>query len=201
MRAKRSLQKTIRKELIKKSTINSEARMRHKLERWKLSGFPGRTSSRFLRALELVKARLPPKVGAAVLRTAWNGWCTARRFQKQGKCLFGCPSLMQEDSLEHYACCAVGLRFLRERLQYKDRIDRGHLIVLGVNSGKQSDDTCCRLALWSYVMYKSYNHLRLRSGCDLGADEVLGLMSQYLKDGLGGHEGANKIIRDSWLHR
>jgi hypothetical protein len=192
--ARKCFQKTIRRELVKKLEVNKVARMRFKLERCNLSGFPGLTASRFLCALEVVKANLPPKVGAAVLRTAWNGWCTSRRFQQHGKCVFGCQSLIQEDSIEHYSGCAVGLFFLRQKLRFRDKVDRGHLIVLGANSGNQSDETWCKLALWSFVMYKAFNHLRHRRCRDLSADEVIGLMGQYLGDGVAGHEGASRFL-------
>ena len=98
-RARKNYQKTIRKELLAKLRVDPVARMRFELERWNLTGFPGDTARRLLLSLVVVKAKLPPKVGAAVLRTAWNGWCTARRFQHLGKCLFGCGSFMQEDSI------------------------------------------------------------------------------------------------------
>jgi hypothetical protein len=196
--ARKCFQKTIRKELVKKLEVNKVARMRFKLERWNLSGFPGLTASRFLCALEVVKTNLPPKVGAAVLRTAWNGWCTSRRFQQHGRCVFGCQSFIQEDSIEHYSGCAVGLFFLRQKLRFRERVDRGHLIVLGANSGNQSDETWCKLALWSFVMYKAFNHLRNRHGRDLDADEVIGLMGQYLSDGVAGHNGASRLLDNCW---
>ena len=101
--------------------------------------------------------------------------------------------------MEHYSVCSVGLRFLREKLHYKERVGKGHLIVLGVDSGTQSVENICRFALWSFVMYKAFNHLRCRSsGASLAEDEVLGLMNQYLKDGVGGHAGACNFLENCW---
>ena len=87
-RARKCFQKTVRKAIVSRLGVNSEARMCFKLDRWHLSGLPGVTARRFLRALFVVKGHMPPRVGAAVLRTAWNGWCSSRRFQRSGHCLF-----------------------------------------------------------------------------------------------------------------
>ena len=51
-----------------------------------------------------LRTLVQPRVLAAMLRTWTNGWCTSRRFQKNGCCIFGCK---QEDSIEHYARCKV----------------------------------------------------------------------------------------------
>ena len=178
--------------------VNYVARMRFKLDRWNLSGFPGNTANRFLRALEVVKARMPPKVGAAVLRAAWNGWCTSRRFQQRGRCLFGCNAFIQEDSLEHYSCCSVGIHFLRRTLHFRQRVNKGHLLVLGANVGNLSEENYCKLALWSYVMYMAFNQLRTTAGADRSTEEVLGLMKQFLRDAVEGNEGATRLLSEGW---
>ena len=106
-RMKRDFQKTVRRELDLRFEVNPVSRMRFKLERWNLPGFPGRTAERFVRALSQLKEHLPPRVCAAILRTAWNGWCTKRRFQSLGACVFGCGAFLQADSVEHYSGCRV----------------------------------------------------------------------------------------------
>ena len=105
---------------------------------------------------------------------------------------------MQEDSIEHYAGCAVCLQFLRGTLHYHGRVDRGHLIVLGANSGSQTDEDFCKLALWAFVLYKAFNQLRSRQGSSLQAGDVLGLMTQHLRDGVCGHKDATKLLSNAW---
>ena len=151
---RKNFQKTVRKALDSKLQVNPVSRMRWKLDRWSLRGFPRITAERYLRALELVKALLPPRVGAASLRIAWNGWCTRRRYQERGPCLFGCGSFLQEDSIEHYACCLTCTSFLRQRLHFQGPLDKGHLIVLGTNVRIPSEEDVMRLGLWVYVLYK-----------------------------------------------
>ena len=56
-------------------------RIRKKLERWKLPGTPRVQGDRFQRFLYQLKSRATPRVQAAVLKLAWNGWGTCRRFQ------------------------------------------------------------------------------------------------------------------------
>ena len=77
-------------------------------------------------------------------------------------CLFGCGSFIQEDSIEHYASCAVCLHFLKHKLHFHGRVDRGHLVAMVANSGAQKDEEedVCRLAMWCFVLYKTFDKLR-----------------------------------------
>ena len=92
---------------------------------------------------------------------------------------------MQEDSIEHYASCAVCLHFLKHKVNFHGRVDRGHLVALGANSGVQSEDHVCRLAMWCYVLYKTFNELRVRIDNGLGIQDILHMMEQFLRDGGG----------------
>jgi len=197
-RMKKNFQRTVRTELDKQFQLNPVSRMRFKLERWGLAGFPGPTAERFIKALAALKEWLPPRINAAVLRTAWNGWCTERRFQRHGPCLFGCGSWVQEDSVEHYAGCSVCVSFLRKRLQYRDPIDRGHLVVLGTHQVYPSQGNLMRLALWSYVLYRSFNHLRKAGARPPSGLSLPGIFEQYLRDAVNGHEGASAFLGSCW---
>ena len=192
-------QKVVTKELKRTTAINKVSRMRFKLERWALGGRPGDTASRFLRAQEVIKQYLPPKVSSAVLRASWNGWCTERRFQRHGTCVFRCGSFMEEDSIEHYAGCRVCVAFLRQRLYYLEPLTRGHLVVLGTNVGMSRDEDLVKLALWVYTLYKTFNHLRYRLGAQLSESELEGLMSANLHEGVAGCQAAS--TRRRWPSR
>ena len=173
--------------------------MRLKLDRWNLAGLPGRTAERFIRALELVRDLLPPRIGAACLRTAWNGWCTQKRYQGIGACMFGCGSFWQEDSLEHYSGCRVCVEFLRRHLHFQGPIDRGHLIALGVHgSSFPRQEDLMRLALWAYVLYRCHNHLRYAGSRHHGSSDLGGSMEQYLREAISGHDGAISFVRNCW---
>jgi len=197
-RMKKRFQRTVTKELGKCITINKVARMRFKLERWALGGRPGDTASCFLRALGVVKRYLPPKVASSVLRVAWNGWCTRRRFQGRGPCRFNCGSFTQEDSIEHYSGCKICVAFLRKHLYYLGPVTKGHLIVFGSNVGMGCDEDLIRLALWAFTLYKAFNHLRCRVGSGLSSEELEGLMKMFLREGVAGCSDAAQFLEHCW---
>ena len=197
-KARGALQKTIRKELHKTLSVDPVSRMRCRLDRWNLAGFPGETAARFLRFTEVVRRHLPPRMGAAVLRTAWNGWCTSRRFQQSGKCIFNCQAFVQEDSIEHYAGCSICVNFLRHKLHYRGPISRGHLIVLGANSGPQTDEDVCRLAMWNYSLYKAFNSLRHSRGQGRDAHDMSELLNGFLREGVGKEGAGLRLLQQGW---
>ena len=87
--------------------VMQEHRMRRKLHRWALPGFPRVQARRALAFLRTLRNRVPPRVWAAVLRALWNAWPTSRRLQGRGglpRCIFDCAPDAQ-DSIEHYAFC------------------------------------------------------------------------------------------------
>ena len=83
---------------------SAAAHVRSKLDRWRLPTLPGHRPRAWMHSLYLSAPLLPPRVQACQLRTAWNGWCTARRFQGVAGCILGCKR--GEDSIEHYAFCS-----------------------------------------------------------------------------------------------
>ncbi len=103
---RKKVQKIVRKAPTEKEAHQAESRIRHKLSRWRLPGMPRANAVRMQRNLQRLGGLVPPRVCAAVFGTAWNRWCTRRRFQQRASssniCKFGC-SLRFEDSLEHYS--------------------------------------------------------------------------------------------------
>ena len=76
---------------------------RRKLDRFNCGILPRTRVDRLVHNYSAISKHAPPRVCAALLRTAWNGWITGRRFQQHGiTCIFGCQA---EDSIEHYALC------------------------------------------------------------------------------------------------
>ena len=54
--------------------------------------------------LKLISRRLPPKVHMAAVRFIFNGFHTARRYQKISPCVF-CNDISTTDSIEHFVNC------------------------------------------------------------------------------------------------
>ena len=94
-----------------------EARLRQKLDRWKLAGIPGILERRTLSNCMLLKEFCAPRVVSAYFKALWNGWVTDARmrslFATQGRdlrrCMLGCVDNI--DSLDHYCICPVFWRF------------------------------------------------------------------------------------------
>ena len=89
---RRGLQRWMTSALEQARPGDAEERMRAKLARWHLPGFPRLVAGRVLGRLRDLAGRVPPRVQAAVLGSLFNRWVTGRRFQRryEGGCLLGC---------------------------------------------------------------------------------------------------------------
>ena len=152
-------------------------------------------------ALRLLHQKAPPRIAAAALRTMWNGWPTLRRFQKEGPCLFMCGNWIQEDSIEHYACCHTALDFGRRILNIRRKTGddhKGNLVTFGLNSATRADDEIIRRAIWNYSLYRSLCELRHKPLNS--AIEVFELMKQFSKEGVRGHSTATDALDNVWMN-
>ena len=66
--------------------------------------------------INAVHAHVPPCVLYCLINTWWNGWCTNRRFQGNGRCRLS-ESCEGDDSLEHYAECASHWEVFAKKLR------------------------------------------------------------------------------------
>ena len=139
-------------------SIRVEDRHRHKQVRWKLE-IPARIGA--VRAVSLFERLAPlvrPRVLASLARAHWNAWCTKRRFQQEGLCVF-CCSARAYDSIEHYLFCP---RFydLLDNFLHLPRFT-GLQEFLLIDHRLWSD---CRLAISAiavHALYTAFNHARL----------------------------------------
>ena len=138
---------------------------------------------------------MPPRVQAAAFSTCWNRWTTARRFQKQGRCLLGCGA-EAEDSIEHYCRCQVLQQVCRSRLNLDHKIFCNlHTFAL-VNPNISGKETLTVIGLLIYGMYSVTNKLRHSGGCS-GAVAFDALM-QGIREGARGHHGACRTLVGRW---
>ena len=165
-----------------------EERMRHKVERWKISGFPRRYVPRILSALGRLAGLVPPRVQVAVLSSLYNRWVTERRFQRHGGvCRFGCGG---DDSIEHYLCCARLRDFGPRRLGLRLRAEeRWEVMLLARDAAFHGcrDGALQRIALLHYVGYRGLNTLRHHPHLLRGGQGLDGLFQQCLVEGIRGH--------------
>ena len=197
-RIDRAVQQAARGALTQVLRSHPERRLRHKLARWQLPVFPRIRAMRAARIVPRLRRLVAPRVLAAVLRTWYNGWCTRRRFQGRGRCVFGCG--LGADSVDHYMCCSrvhgVGQRQLRLPVP-ADFMERGVLFMLLAASSQLSDETLVRRALLLTAAYRLHcAHRREQPFADEG---VLGrAFSQALKEAAAGHLGAVRCLDSVW---
>ena len=148
------------KQLLKRGDwkLDAEERHRYKQKRWKLHLTPRmggvRAASLFLRLGKLVR----PRVLASILRTHWNGWCTRRRFQQEGCCVFRCSGTAS-DSIEHYPFCTIFRAFL-ENFLHMPRFESLQDFLL-LDHRFWPDNRLSVAAIAIHSLYAAFNHARL----------------------------------------
>ena len=135
-------------------------------------------------ALRVLKQLASPRVCAAALRTMWNGWPTARRFQFQSyqPCLFHCGGFFSEDSIEHYSTCSTAVRFgkLFLNVHFLPQLTPvGNLATLGLNCATLDDQEIARRGVYSYALYRTLCSLEHRAAAS--KDEVHDMLCQYAR--------------------
>ena len=110
---RKTIQKTLYTAIVDSNMYPPIAdRLRHKLDRWTWTPeLPGVVARRLHHHLPHLGKLVAARVMASVIRTLYNGWCTARRFQQQGLCRLSC-TCTGDDSLEHYARCKIGWEWI-----------------------------------------------------------------------------------------
>jgi hypothetical protein len=164
----KQLQRHIYKAIMVSDSCRKEDIVRARTRRWqtlinhrRMNGFlkPASASRQFLSNLEVIHRKSRPRVAAAVWRTLWNGWCTARRFQGTSQCRFGCGHPNAADSLEHYFFCDILVKFgvgylgLR-REQFENP---GYFLML---ENYDSEEELVTTAHLVYAAYATHNTLR-----------------------------------------
>ena len=132
-----------------------------RFSRWNylLDGGAEKAAMRALQLLKDINRKVPPAVLAAWMHTALNGWCTARRFQSQGKCRLS-QTCHGEDSLEHYSKCRFAWVCAQNRLRLSGA-PRSFSRFLGLQ-GKSIEETTL-LVVQQAAVYHAVNHVRTRN--------------------------------------
>ena len=170
--------------------------MRSKLLRWEVPVFPRARAERALRLLPRPRTLVPPRVMAAVIRTWWNGWVTARRFQQRcgSRCIFGCGA--GEDSVEHYSMCKVLWAFSAGFLgmQPAPHPAQRRAAFLLLDGTQVSDCVLTRSAVRMAAAY--FVHCRVRhvsASCAAAAE----MLPQAAREAVRGHPRATAAL-DGW---
>ena len=179
------------------------ARLRMRLERWRLPIFPRRCVSRALQVLEHLAKLVPPRVHAAVLRLWWNGWITPRRFQQHAqRCLF-CGLDECNDDLEHVSCCRViwafSRRFLRRDSPPGPAALRRAAFFLLDQATLQEEASLILGAIRVGAAYRIHNLLRT-STASFAAATIEEMLAQAARDCVRGHSRASRCLDAVWCN-
>ena len=159
---KQHFQRQAYEQILLRGTARQAAhdRFRCKMKRWQTLLVPRIQAERawgmMLRLGQLVR----PRVFAAVWRTLWNGWCTRRRFQHEGSCMFGCSNTAR-DCVEHYAYCPIYQRFRGTTLFLPKIQSLDSLFLLRHN--EWNDDRLILEAISVFAVYTVFNIARFAS--------------------------------------
>ncbi|CAK0851197.1 unnamed protein product [Prorocentrum cordatum] len=175
--------------------------MRAKFEHWEVALFPRLRAQRAVAALHRLAALVPPRVAAAVWRTLWSGWCTARRFGGRAACLF--CGLEDGDSVEHVTVC----RALAEsefgaghlRLPYRQDRDARRQDFLLLKP--QSEVTDARLTLGALrvaAAYRMHCKFRQQRAALNGEHTVRRALEQAVREAVQGHRWAAAVMDTRW---
>ena len=142
-----------------------------------------------------LKALVPPRVRAAVLRTMFNGWTTKRRFQTYAHCVFGCRDWTDEDSLEHYARCPFMHDIRRRKLNlHISPWSKAYFLTLHLPPGTDSDTNLTKAALLVYAIYRTFNFLSRHQSSNTDHRTMWDITSQHLYEGTIGHKKATLTL-------
>jgi hypothetical protein len=179
----------------------AEGRLRRKLERWPVPLFPRLRASRAIAVVQRLRRLAPPRVLAALSRTWFNGWCTARRFQREGNCLFGCRH--GEDAVQHYLTCGAlhrfGQRHLRLPLPASPAACAQAALLLDPASSMEDGELCCRALLLAAAYRLHCLHRRAQRIGSGDEEEIRRALSQAVKEAARGHTRAMQLLDSRWL--
>ena len=180
---------------------SAAAHVRRRLDRWQLPTLPGHRPVAWSHTLSLSAPLLPPRVQACQIRTAWNGWCTARRYQQNRGCLFNCSR--GEDSIEHYAFCSEFHSLCRRHLgltkppaefclgDFLGTLPYVNSLPSHCRSATATADAAALRAIGVYALFKVHNAWRY----GLPSDDCPAALRGYIRAAVVGHTRSQRLVQ------
>ena len=204
-------QRTAYQLILDKEAPNELERIRHMLQKrklWNVNRFPTPPNTGVLQStpnsgarralgnLRAMKAATTPRVQSAVFSTIWNRWTTHRRFQKRSaatnRCMLGCPA-PAEDAIEHYCCCPITRRLMRQRLNVDvNNFSNFHTYMM-TNVNITDKALLCKIGLLVYAVYNTTNCIR-NSVKLIGEEARYDCLCQNLREGAKGHKFSMEVL-------
>ena len=194
---KKHFQREAYMQLLRESTDYQDVheRLRAKMKRWPSDLVPRVRADRARSLLIRLGRLVRPRVLSAVWRTLWNAWCTQRRFQKEGGCLFKCGG-QARDCIEHYAFCPLYLRFRRTSLRLSDITSLDDFLLLKHPSWP--DDRLILEAIALFSVYTSHN--MARTGSQLRGDAWVDCMDRSSYHAVQNHRRSTAALSTVWVN-
>jgi len=161
---------------------------------------PRLRASRAAAVATRLRRLVAPRVISAVTRLWMNGWCSRRRFQGHGPCIFGCR--YGEDAIDHYCRCTKLHEYGCSRLRLPRAADmdqRAMEFMLLEPRSSLPDDRLVRRALLVTAAYRL--HYRARHGQPVNADPeyLRRALNQAAQEAAIGHPRAMRILDTTWV--
>ena len=191
--AKIAFQKEAYKQLLQKGPdkLNIEWRLRERLGRWQVQLAPRIVACRSMVLLKRIAKLVAPRVWVVVFKTLYNAWCTKRRFQEQGCCVFKCnPQAL--DAIEHYCHCPVFRKLHTDFL--RTRPPNGMQEFLLLNHSSLGDDGLITNAVALYALFTAFNHFRINSPCN--SQIVKDFLERSTYHGVLNHPRSRRVLQD-----
>ena len=145
--------------------------------------------ARAISAMQKVNSLVTPRVGAALLHTVCNGWCTSGRYQQRGHCKF-CGR--GQDSLNHIARCPSVWKIMEEEagilrpppgreLEFLCCMCSEEVVREYMNPAPDSIDAAIRSRAHAlYALYRTFNWTRHHPE---GVGDCAGVFRTFFREG------------------
>lgn len=187
-----SIQRVLQSQLVAHSFTREilENRFSQKLARWRMSVPIGVSSRRAPKRLQHLSGLFAPRVLSAMFKALWNGWCTARRFQKVTCSRLQCSGTA-DDSIEH----PLVLKFATERFKLEAKMITLERVLCLV--GGMTDEELVAMSVLVYIVFREVHSFR-NSPPD--ASTVFDAFEQRYKVAVNGHPSGN-VLSDACRSR
>ena len=187
-----SFQKEACEQLLAKGPdkMHFEWRFRARFARWDLQLAPRIAANRGITLLQKLSKLVAPRVWAACFKTLLNAWCTKRRFQEIGPCVFQCHPHAQ-DSIEHYCRCKCFAR-LHEHF-FRTRPPRNLQEFLLLEHNSWDDDRLILNAVGLFAVYSTFNWAR--QGGQINNADIQECMERNAYHAVLNHQRSMKVLQ------
>ena len=155
-----------------------------------------------MKRLPEVAKLVTPWVQTAVLKTLWNGWTTASRFQIEAACVLKCSEatdalgqFVAQDKIEHYLVRPYTRYLLHEQFGLPVESASMQNLLLVADGLMEHPHKVTLLAITCYVVMRATNHFRKQAPSS--PQVILDFLEEASKAAVSGHRPSLLILQHS----